>query len=110
MATESNVLEVRIKNSENSTDYYLYVRKERLQAFHDLLNSNRAPETPAGMPGLSYGGMLGLDAIFEKRPRKFPVYDILGWLAGESGASRAEVEKMLEKFAALYPPDITETA
>jgi hypothetical protein len=110
MATESNILEVRIRNSENSTDYYLYVRKDRLQAFHDLLNSKRAPETPAGMPGLSWGAMLGLDAIFEKRPRKFPVYDILGFLAGDSGASGAEVEKTLEKFAVLYPPDVTETA
>jgi hypothetical protein len=110
MANESNVLEVRIRNSENNTDYYLYVRKERLQAFHDLLNSNRAPETPAGMPGLGWSAMLGLDAIFEKRPRRFPVYDILGWLAGDTDASRAEVEKALEKFAALYPPDITETA
>jgi hypothetical protein len=110
MATESNVLEVKIRNSENHTDYYLYVRKERLQAFHDLLNSNRAPNTPDGMPGLSWGAMLGLDAIFEKRPRKFPVYDILRYLAADSGASGAEIEKTLEKFAALYPPDITETA
>jgi hypothetical protein len=110
MATDSYVLEVRIRNSENSTDYYLYVRRDRLQAFHDLLNSNRAPETPAGMPGLGYAAMLGLDAIFEKRPRRFPVYDILGYLAGDTGASRAEVEKVLEKFATVYPPDITETA
>jgi hypothetical protein len=110
MANDPNVLEVRITNSENQTNYFLYVRKDRLEAFHNLLNGNRAPNTPAGMPGLSWGAMLGLDAIFEKRPRRFPVYDIVGYLAAESGASRPEVEKVLEKFAALYPPDITETA
>ena len=116
MATD-NVLEVRIKNSENHTDYYLYVRKDRLKAFYDLLNRNRCPETPVGIPGLSWSAMQGLDAIFDRRPRKFPVYDIVGFLmtdyvphSSSPAVTASEIEKTLERFAALYPPDVAETA
>ena len=110
MATEPNVLEVRILNSENNTAYYLYVREERLKAFHELLSQRPYRDVPAGMPGLGWQGMLGLDAIFEKRPRRFPVHDILGYLANGTGASPTEVEKTLEKFSTQFPPDVAETA
>lgn len=115
--TTDNIQEVRIRNSENHTDYYLYVRKDRLKAFYDLLNRNRCPETPSGIPGLSWSAMLGLDAIFEKRPRKFPVYDIVEFLRTDyvphsscPAVTAPEIEKTLERFASLYPPDVTETA
>lgn len=110
MATDPNILEVRIRNSENATDYYLYIRKERLQAFHELLSQRPYRDIPAGMPGLGWQAMLGLDAIFEKRPRKFPVYDILTYLANGTDASTTEVEKTLERFSTQYPPDVAETA
>ena len=117
MGTDPNVLEVRIRNSENNTDYCLYVRKDRYRAFQNFLNRNRCPDTPPGMPGLSWGAMLGLDAIFEKRPRKFPVYDIITFLAKDyiphsscPAVTLPEIEKTLEKFAAQYPPDVAESA
>lgn len=113
MVTDSNILEVRINNSENSTDYFLYVRKDRLEAFYTLVYTDRFVGAPQGMPGLSWSAMLGLDAIFEKRPRKFPVYDIITWLytgCVKPGLTRPELEKALEQFATMYPPDVAETA
>jgi hypothetical protein len=114
MATDSNVLEVRIQNSENNTAYFLYVRRDRLEAFYNFLNANRCPETPKGMPGLSWAAMMGLDAIFEKRPRKFPVYDIINFLANDVHSTPAvtapEIERTLERFGTVYPPDVAESA
>lgn len=115
MATsDPNVLEVRINNSENNTAYYLYVRRDRLTAFYQFLMRNRCPETPKGMPGLSWAAMLGLDAIFEKRPRKFPVYDIINFLVNDyhstPPATAPEIERVLEQFATQFPPDVAETA
>lgn len=111
--SDPNILEIRIKNSENNTHYYFNVRSDRLKAFYNFLNRNRCADTPQGMPGLSWGAILGLDAIFEKRPLKFPVADIVNFLANDyiphsscPAVTSAEIEKTLERFATQYPPDV----
>jgi hypothetical protein len=112
MATDPNILEVRIQNSENNTFYYLSIRRDRLDAFWAFLHQREFADAVPGMPGLSWAAMQGLDAIFDKRPRKFPVYDIIQWFllgCAKAGITAAEIEKALEKFSTMYPPDVAES-
>lgn len=108
----ANVEEVQILNSEINTRYYMYVRKDRLGAFYSFLLTNRSNTPVPNMPGLSGAGIAGLDAIFERRPKKFPVHDILVWLCARLGSpvnppvTVYEIENALERFAKIYPPDI----
>lgn len=116
--TEPNVEQVRIFNSEVSTHYYLYVRPDRLFAFINFAVANRQPDYVASpMPGLSWSAFLGLDAIFAKRPKKFPAADILLWLQEQikektNGVlvGTIEMERILELFSREYPPDVGEDA
>lgn len=116
MPTDPNVEEVRILNSENHTYYYQYLRRDRLQAFYWFLEQNRQPNPPVSpMPGLSGLAIAGLDAIFDRRPLKFPVNDILSWLRENQGhyvpASNLDLKELeygLEQFSKLYPPDAGE--
>lgn len=108
-----NLIEVRIKNSDNNTEYYLYIRKDRLKAFYDFLVDNRRPDTPpSAMPGLTWSAMLGLDAIFDRRPRSFPTIDIVNFLVNDfhqhpscPAVTPAEIENALERFSTVFPPD-----
>lgn len=112
-----NTLTISVFNSEQQRSFEMFVRKDRLAAFYEFLNSNRCPDAKSGMPGLSWSAHCGLDAIFEKRPRKFPVADILTFFADHyiprspcDRVTPAEIEKALEGFAVLYPPDVVESA
>jgi hypothetical protein len=113
---EDNTLKVSIFNSDLQRNFDLFVRKDRLKAFYDFTIGERHPERTASMPGLSWAAMLGLDAIFERRPKRFPVQDILTYLAGSCTAhtndsvTPPEIEYALERFSMLYPPDISESA
>ena len=111
--TEPNVEQVRIFNSEVSTHYYLYVRPDRLFAFKEFVLTDRRPGTPPPtMPGLSWSAILGLDAIFHQRPKKFPTNDILLWLqeqVDDITVSLAEIEDALERFSRQFPPDVSAT-
>ena len=103
--------QVRILNSENGTHYFLYVRPERLVAFVGLASQGGGEPPGAGMPGLSWSAILGLDAIFSRRPKRFPVRDILLWLQGLApGSSLPRLEAALGRFSALHPPDACEDA
>ncbi len=112
----SEIERVQIFNSELQREFNLYVRKSRLLAFSALINEDRSLLTrpPNPMPGLSWGGMLGLDAIFAQRPKKFPTNDILDWLRRNvlitPAVTNNELEQALERFAAIYPPDASEDA
>lgn len=116
---DENVLQISVYNSASGKKHTLHVRKDRLAAFYEFVMRRRQvgeykPEPP-GMPGLSWSAMLGLDAIFERRPKSFPAEDILQWIAddlhpGAGAATSHEVEKALEKFSAVYPPDVSESA
>src|ERR1035437_1796549 len=80
MSTDPNVEEIRILNSEINTYFYLYVRKDRIKAFYDFILADRRTSSFApSMPGLSGPALAGLDAIFDRRPFKFPVHDLLAW-------------------------------
>jgi hypothetical protein len=115
------ILTISVFNSEAQRNFNLYVRQDRLLAFHNFLMRNRCPDTPSSvMPGISWGAVLGLDAIFERRPKRFPVSDILTFLAEDyknntlpsslPPPTSAEIEKVLGLFAAEYPPDVSEGA
>jgi hypothetical protein len=116
---DQNVLKISVPNSATGKSHALYVRRDRLAAFYEFLMLRRAsgeyrPEPP-GMPGLSWSAFMGLDAIFDRRPKSFPTQDILQWIAddlhpGAGAATPHEVEKALEKFSAVYPPDVSESA
>ena len=113
--SEPDVQKVSIYNSELGRHFELYVRRDRLSEFCKLVLAGRQPDAPQGMPGLSWAAVTGLDAIFAKRPKKFPVYDIQAWLqqvltGQEPPVSKPEIEKALERFSAAYPPDISESA
>jgi hypothetical protein len=106
---DANIEEVQILNSEINTRYYMYVRRDRLAAFRAFVLSDRRTVPPPRMPGLSGAAIAGLDAIFDRRPRKFPVQDILAWLGTRLGSQEPpvalpEVEDALERFAVVYPP------
>ena len=112
-----NTEQVRIRNSENNTDYYLYVRKDRLDEFIQLVMADRAPDRKASpMPGLSWAAICGLDAVFDRRPKKFPTSDIMNWLRWiildqfHVNVEQGEVEYALERFSAVRPPDVSEDA
>jgi hypothetical protein len=112
MDTATNIEEIQILNSEINTRYYMYVRRDRLGAFCNFVLSDRRTVPQPGMPGLNGAGIAGLDAIFDRRPRKFPVQDILAWLCRQAAASPGsppvtvhEVEDALGRFSAVYPPD-----
>jgi|SRR5208337_1389242 len=117
MPTDSNVEEIKVLNSENSTHYYLRVRKDRLKAFYEFIMADRRTVFVPGMPGLSGAAIAGLDAIFDRRPFKFPAHDLLAWFRDNQtaylGASPSppigtmEIEHALERFAAAYPPDVS---
>jgi hypothetical protein len=118
---ETNVVKIAVYNSDAGRKYDLYVRKDRCLAFHKFLMDRRwrgeyQPAAP-GMPGLSWAAFMGLDAIFDRRPKSFPVRDILQWIAndiipggGAPAVTPHEVESALEKFSAVYPPDVSENA
>ena len=111
---------VRIRNSENNTDYYLYVRKDRLDEFIRFVMANRTPERKVNpMPGLSWAAICGLDAIFDRRPKKFPTDDIIKWLQvtvtiiwqyPDPLITNDEIEYALERFSEVRPPDVSEDA
>lgn len=113
---DPNVEEIRILNSENNTHYYQYVRRDRIRAFFEFIISDRRTVFIPSMPGLSGAGISGLDAIFDRRPHKFPVHDIVKWFRDNQKAylgeypnptiTAQEIEHALERFAALYPPDV----
>jgi len=118
---DPNTEQVRIRNSENNTDYYLYVRKDRLYEFVQFVMANRAPEYKTSqMPGLSWAAICGLDAVFDRRPKKFPANDIIKWLQNLTIANEwkfsspiiteDEIEYALERFSAVRPPDVSEDA
>ena len=107
--------EIRVFNSDIQTYYYLHIRKDRVQAFYSLIAQERHPARVSSMPGLSWAAISGLDAIFERRPLKFPVYDILHWFCDNAltyapqfdpPLTQAEIEHALERFATLYPTDV----
>jgi len=113
---DPNVEEIRILNSENNTHYYQYLRRDRTRAFYEFILADRRTVFIPTMPGLSGAGIAGLDAIFDRRPLKFPVHDIVAWLRDNQKAylgeypnptiTAQEIEHALERFAALYPPDV----
>ena len=109
---ETNVLTISVFNSDAGRKFNLYLRDDRYRAWLDFLNRNRQPDAKPGMPGLSWAAIQGLDAIFEKRPRSFPVRDILAFLASDyhphsscPPITTTEVGLVLEQFAKVYPPD-----
>lgn len=116
----SDSFKISVFNSEQQRNYDIFVRLDRLLAFYNLVNRARKPDTPAAtMPGLSWGAFMGLDAIFERRPKKFPTHDILAFLAKDYNerfyseiplATTAEIEKALEVFSTIHPPDVSEPA
>lgn len=111
-----DVLKISVFNSDAGRKYDLYVREDRLKAFETFLLGRRDEYQPeASMPGLSWAAFQGLDAIFDRRPKKFPTHDILQFLADYlHGATPAvtsqEVEAALERFSCFYPPDVSEDA
>jgi hypothetical protein len=118
---EPDVLRISVYNSDAGRKFDLRIRKDRYKAFQAFLmrrrwNGEYRPVS-GGMPGLSWAAIMGLDAIFERRPKKFPVRDILRHLADDSvpgGGAPAvtphEVESALEAFSSVYPPDVSEDA
>jgi hypothetical protein len=80
-----HIVEVRVMNSENSTSYFLYLRRDRLLRFYDfiLLNRCTAMPKPTPGPGISAPASTGLSAIFTMIPQKFPLADVLNWLRNE---------------------------
>ena len=117
MAPNPNIEQVRILNSELATHYYLYVRGDRVREFYAFITADRKPDLqPSPIPGLSWSAVLGLDAIFAKRPRKFPTHDLLVWLRDSQKGylgeypnptiTLPEIENALERFSAVYPPDV----
>jgi hypothetical protein len=114
---DPNIEEVRILNSENHTHYYEYMRSNRLKAFYDFIVKDRRPNNSPKMPGLSGRALAGLDAIFARRPAKFPYQDILKWFRDEQKTylgdypnptiTVEEIEDALERFSELYPPDVS---
>jgi hypothetical protein len=116
---EANVLKIAIVNSDSGRTLNLYVRKDRLAAFQEaLLRDRHSIHHPASnMPGLSWSAILGLDAIFDHRPKSFPTHDIVKFLAentnpgeGATPVRPHEVEAALERFAHVFPPDVSEDA
>lgn len=109
-----DIKQISIFNSEQGKPFNLYIRADRHQAFgRFVIDERHADRQPSVMPGLSWAAILGLDAIFYKRPKKFPVDDILNFLAHDiiphsdfPPVTKAEVEYALERFAAVYPPDL----
>ncbi len=118
---ESNILKIPVFNSDAGRKFDLYVRKDRYKAFQGFLMRRRwdgeyQPET-VSMPGLSWAAILGLDAVFDRRPKSFPTRDILKFLAddivpggGAPAVTPHEVESALERFSSVYPPDVSESA
>jgi hypothetical protein len=107
--------QIQIFNSELNRNFSLYIRPERLHAFYQfLLRERHADRQPDPVPGISWAASLGLDAIFAKRPKKFPSNDIMIWLAfgvtATPEVTKAEVEYALERFATVHPPDVAEDA
>jgi hypothetical protein len=116
---DDNTLKVSIFNSDLQRNFDLFVRKDRLKAFYDFTLGERHSERLASMPGLSWAAISGLDAVFERRPKRFPVHDIIAHLAGSCTAhalshdvpvTPSEIEYALERFSAVYPPDVSESA
>jgi hypothetical protein len=118
---EDNVLQISVFNSTTGKKHALFVRRDRFKAFQEFLMRRRwcgeYQPGPPGMPGLSWAGFMGLDAIFDRRPKSFPTHDILQFIAndiipggGAPAVTPQEVEKALEAFSAVYPPDVSETA
>jgi len=109
-----DVVKISVFNSVVGKNFDLYIRKDRLLAFYDLVMTRRntgeyKPEPP-GMPGLSWSAIQGLDAIFERRPKKFPAHDIVQHFCRAGDATPQEIEKALEVFSTMYPPDVAESA
>ena len=109
---------VRIFNSEDGREYTLYIRQDRLDRFFQFVTYHRDPEYKSSpMPGLNWSAILGLDAIFDHRPKKLPAGDMIRWLHKEISflsifnppLTRDEVELALERFATIYPPDVVAT-
>lgn len=113
---DPNILEVRMLNSENNTNYFQYLRLDRLKSFYDFIVTDRRPSHCPKMPGLSGAAIAGLDAIFDRRPAKFPYIDVLRWMRDNQKEylgeypnptiTIEEIEDALERFSAVWPPDV----
>lgn len=109
-----HIIEVRVMNSENSTYYYLYLRKDRLTGFYNFILRYRtmiALTKPIPGPGVSAPAATGLNAIFTIIPQKFPLADILLWLCtkqktylgSQMRVTLQEIEAALAKYGQVVP-------
>ena len=108
-----NVIDVRVLNSENNTNYYFTLREDRLRDFYQSILKDRHVQPEPWMPGLSYAATFGVKAIFCRVPEKFPALDVLIWLRANQKEyigeypnptiGLPELEYALERFATLAP-------
>ena len=99
------LIEAKVRHTENNTTYTLHARADRLEAFGSMpCKTGRVPD---GIPGISGMAARGLGTIFADIPPKFPVEGLLRFLAkrvwlGGVG-DMLEVEGRLEQMARTYP-------
>jgi len=113
MPRNPNVVDVRVLNSENNTNYYFTVREDRLREFYQSILKDRRVQPDPWMPGLSYAATFGVKAIFCRVPEKFPALDVLIWLRDNQKQyigeypnptiALPELEIALERFATIAP-------
>jgi hypothetical protein len=109
--------EINIKNLESKTYFSILVRSDRLADFYRFAAENRT-QVPASnssrMPGLSYGAVRGITALFVKIPIKFPFDSLLeyiyasqpkatGLVDGPGEFTHTELELLLARWAPTVP-------
>lgn len=103
---------VVIHRTDTDTDVCIKVRLDRIEAFKNLLWDGEVIESlhfakSDDIPGISGLAALGVSTIFTRIPNKFPVVDLLTYLAegveDSHCRNRIEVEKRLEIMANRYP-------
>jgi hypothetical protein len=109
--------EINIKNLESKTYFSVFLRSDRLADFYRFALENRTQvpvSNSARMPGLSYGAIRGITALFVKIPVKFPFDSLLeyvyasqpvptGLVDNSSAFTHTELELLLARWAHTVP-------
>ena len=101
------LIEVKVKHTGLNTDYRLTIRSDRMDAFEEFIRNRRClpyQESWGGEEGVSGGAVIGLNAIFTHIPNKFPVQDLIRWVAKQvEFEDLSLVDSSLVIFGQKYP-------
>jgi len=101
------LIDVKVKHTGLNTNYQMTIRSERMDAFETFIKYRHClpyQESWGGEEWVSGGAVIGLNAIFTHIPNKFPLQDLIRWVAKQVEVEDlSSVDSALVIFGQRYP-------